>query len=418
MISRRCVPVIAAIVLSMAFLISGCNSGIVVEDDVGPQPDGAEDAQIPEDASADGPGDAAVDAGDTGIDAGVDAGVDAGWDAGFDAGKPGLIIPGKGIEIYVKDADVKATAFNVMTDTYGSIVGKLGNPTKPFADVEWYRRWASRSIDALFVNTAGKSAIDNADLLNEFILTKGFNGYTETGHGIGTPRTAWKTEMGNPDNTTVYQGYTTDMFFLKGFAIVYDSDNEAAQLTVYRKQKDTPHYPIDWELFKIKDIIASLTGGSGSKFGAVSTDFGPEDLKSVTTDTVEIDSLTYIALGLTFTGTVPWLGSEFQVNTIAIIPPYYGVIKGSTLQLGALHADVKTFMEAQNKCCGDTDCTTKGACVEYNTTITQDTKTVNLYYYRIKLESAGGTKYYMTVGFIYNGDNMLTTVLLGYPIAK
>ena len=370
------------------------------------------------DGGVDGGWDAGVDGGlDTGVDGGFDAGVDGGWDAGVDGGKSGLIIPGHGIEIYVNDSDIKATAFNVMTDTYGLISGKLGIPAKPYTDNEWYLRWADRSIDALFVNTAGKDTIDNDDLLNEFILTSDFNGYTTVGHGIGTSRTDWKAEMGVPDYTNEYQGSTADFYFLEGLAIVYDTDDAANQITVYRKQKDTPHYDIDWENLKVKDIAASLS--SGSKFSAVWNDFGPEDMLSVVTQaSLEIHSLTYIALGLTFTGMIPYMGAEYQVSMIAIVPPYYGVIKGSGLRVGALHAEVKAFMESQNKCCGNVDCTTKGACVEYVTPITWNSKTNNFFYYRIQPLSIFGTKYNTTAGFIYNADNALVTVILGYPVAQ
>jgi hypothetical protein len=383
---------------------------------------GETDAYSPPDASDSGLSDVfSPDASDAGK---KDGGVDAG-DAGPkpDAGKVGTIIPGTGIQLWTTDSTKKS--LTVLTDTYKDVKTALGTG-EPDTDVPFYVRWYNWSVDGFFVNSAGGDSLVDLSTLNQVVLGSGFNGQTASGHRPGSSRAGWQSELGTPNNSyTNIGGETVDLYFKTvgatkqgGISIVYDGSNIAKQVTVFKETKEVPGEDIAWDIPSVFSVNAGVT--SGTSFTDVMTKFGSPDIDSTkTAGGVEIRSLTYIQLGLTFSGAK----SSGTVGTIAIIAPYFGKLKYGTLKLGALHSDITTFFSGQTKCCNTADdCKSTAKCTESVYEIDNGGKKVNVYYYKIKMETVLFTSYYITVGFIYSDTapytDQATSILLGFPIKK
>jgi len=311
----------------------------------------------------------------------------------------------------------------------------------PDASVPFYVSWKSKDINGYFINRDGKSDIlIDSSTLNQFVLGKDFEGQTKQGHGIGTMRTEWEKELPKPDHiysvtkdainyqTSYYFKPATGTYARPGGIVVGYEDDVATLITVFREQKFIPGVAIDWENTKVSDVKAALPTivPQGTLFTDVIDPkaFGEPDIDRTddVTGVGKIRTLTYVQLGLSFSGTA----DGARVNMITVIPPYFGKVGGSaTLQLGSMHPDVITFMETKNVCCDMTtsDCSTKVKCVEKVVPFTKDGKTINVYFYPVRMETvAYVTKYWVGTGFIYDervgADPILFSVMPGFSVKK
>jgi hypothetical protein len=383
-------------------------------------PDAYEPSDASEDASEDAGSFDASDGGGTG-DAGKADGGDAGLkDAGTaDAGKPGVITPGVGVQLWTTDS-TKQT-FNVMSSKYKNLTDALGAGT-PDSNIQYYIRWNKYSIDGFFINPAGGDTVVDDSLLNQIVIRDQFNGRTAAGHGLGTSRTDWQSEMGTANHSASSGGSTVDLYFKTGapakkggLSVVYDGSGNATQVSVFKETKQIPGSEIAWDVPSVFDITSSLTGGT--PFGSVTTKFGTPDIDSTKTiSSVEVRNLSYMQLGLTFSGAK----SVGTVATTTIIAPYFGTLKYGSIALGSLHSDVTTFFGGQTRCCNTADdCKTKVKCTENTYPFEYGGKTVTVYYYRVKQETVVITDYYINVGFIYSDTtDQATVILLGFPVKK
>ena len=336
---------------------------------------------------------------DTGSDATTDAGADAGvprQDGGTAAGGPlSLIIPGQGID-YHPDA-ATTHSLRVMSSDYAAVDGVLGAGT-PSPDMKYHLTWAAPPLDVLFVDTNGSKALDAGDFANRIILRDGFRGETTEGHGIGTPRTGWSREAGEPDlSSTLDTGEQIDLFFTRGLNVCYSANGDAQAVTLYRPQRVVPGKPIDWRAMSVLGLTASLNGGSS--FQQVDGVLGPTDLVSnATIGKVDTETQSWLSLGLSFTHAANAPG---EVNTILVYPPYFGKLTGTNLGLGSTHAEIKAYFDGLHP------------------EKTQTGTDVTIYYYEITQETVAFIyNFNICLGFIYNSKDVVTTILVGYPVQK
>jgi len=315
-------------------------------------------------------------------------------DGGNDGGPvpKSVIIPGEGAD-YKPDART-THQFRVGQSDYTVMTSALGAGT-PDQNLKWYISWAPTPIDALFVDTSDDTNLNSGDLLNRLILLDGFNGATAAGHGIGTPKAAWGSEMGNAEFTTpLGTGDTADYFFTKGLNIVYDSTGNAKGLTVYKPTKVVPGQTIDWNNMSVFGITSSITNGSSftEVEGALGT---PDVITHASSSSVDTETYSYVALGLSFAhGTQ----AQTDVNTIVVYPPYFGKLSGTSLGIGSTHADIKAYFDAKH--------------AEQSMPAGQGM----LYYYAIKQETVAIYTFTITLGFVYNSTDQVASILVGYPI--
>ena len=327
-------------------------------------------------------------------DAGKPDAGDAGPDTGHDGGTGSTIIPGVGID-YRTAADEHQ--IRVMQDDYGTMGGIFGAATTPNPDVKWYLSWESDKVDALFVDTNGSKALDNGDLLNRLVLTDGFDAKTAAGNGMGTARASFTGELGAAEYTSPLDaGDSMDFFFTKGLNVIFDPQNKAKNITIFRPAKVVPSQQIDWNNMSVFGITSSIQ--SGTSWNDVESTLGDPDLVSTSTSgQITTETRTFIPVGMAFSHADQ---ATSDVNTIAIFPPYFGKLSGTTLGLGSTHAEVKAYFDSKHP------------------EKSQAAGTGTIYYYEIKQETVFITTFAITLGFIYNASNQATTILVGYPIKK
>lgn len=322
-------------------------------------------------------------------------------DGGTDGGKPdggggagSTIIPGVGID-YNPAGDEHQ--IRVMKDDYGTMGGIFGAATTPNPDVKWYLSWPGEMVDALFVDTNGSKALDNGDLLNRLVLTEGFDAKTAAGNGMGTARSGFTGELGAAEYTSPLDaGDSMDFFFTKGLNVIFDPQGKAKNITIFKAAQVVPGQEIDWNGMSVFGITSSIQ--SGSSWSDVQSTLGTPDLVSTSTSgQITTETRTYIPVGMAFSHADQ---ATSDVNTIAVFPPYFGKLSGTTLGLGSTHAEIKAYFDSKHP------------------EKSQAAGTGTIYYYEIKQETVFITTFAITVGFVYNASNQATTILVGYPIKK
>lgn len=310
---------------------------------------------------------------------------------------PAKIIPGAGIDITYNSQPRQIR----IGDTYGTI--KDITMSVPDSRVPYYLRMDEMHFDLLFGDTDGSKSLTDNDKLLRIILSKDFNGETDGKTKAGDPLTKAKTEFGQSDYsaTANVEGtdYTFDFYFKKGINVGSDNKQVITGFTIYQPQKVVPSDVIDYENSKVLGITAdiALFMSNATSISEMRNILGPEDLK-VDDNTSKLTYYNYISIGFT---AIDSQTSSGDVKTIALYAPYFGKLKGTTLMMGSSKSDVEAFFSAK-----------------YGAAKTLQQGEATVYYYVIKQKDLGLKKYNICLGFIYNQNDKVTSILVGLPVEQ
>ncbi len=310
---------------------------------------------------------------------------------------PAKIIPGLGIDI-IYNANPRQIRID---DKY--LILKDITTSVPNQDVPFYLRVDELKFDMLFVDTDGSKSLSDNDKLVRIILSKDFDGETEGHTKAGDDISKAKTEFGNSDNTATAnvegKDYTFDFWFKKGVNVGSDNSGKITGFTIYKAQKVVPSTDIDYEKFSTLEITADLAllGGGATSISDMRNKLGPEDL--LTEDsTNKVNYYTYLSIGASFIESQSLSG---KVVTISVFPPFFGKIKGTSLSLGSTKSEIETFFTPK-----------------YGQAKTTQQGNITIYYYPITTKNMGIANYDYSLGFIYNQNDKVSSILIGLPVKK
>jgi hypothetical protein len=340
---------------------------------------------------------------DTGVEDVKDVIEDIGTDEGVtdlsdtNPTPPAKILPGLGIDILY---DGKPRQIRI-DDTYGVL--KDIKTSVPDSRVPYYLRVDELHFDMLFVDTDGSKSLSDQDKLVRIILSRDFNGETEGKTRAGDPLSKAKAEFGQSDHsaTTNVNGtdYTFDFYFKKGINVGSDKSQIITGFTIYRPQKVVPSGDIDYENSEVLGITADIAMfmSNATSISDMRNILGPEDLM-VENNENGLIYYNYLSIGFT---AIDSQSSSGDVKTIALYAPYFGKLKNTTLTLGSSKADIDAYFSKK-----------------YGAAKTMQQDDITIYYYVIKTKDLGFAKYNICLGFIYNQNDDVASIMVGLPIKQ